>query len=83
MKKKHPQLKVRDGDKAQKRNTHSVNNGLEDAIALLWEILDEAMRTILFIKSKVKRVAYILKVMRGGPHSYGKHPPYRENDGDD
>lgn len=83
MKKKHPQLKARDGEKIQKRNTHSVNNGLEDAIALLWDILDEAARSILFIRSKVKRVAYILKVMRGGPHSYGKHPPYKESDGDD
>ncbi len=80
MKKVHPQIK-RHSDPPQKRNTHSVNNGLEDAIALLWEILDEAARSILFIKSKVKRVSYILKVMRsGGPHAYKKNHKYEEFD---
>ena len=79
MKKVHPQIKRH--DVPQKRNTHSVNNGLEDAIALLWEILDEAARSIMFIKSKVKRVNYILKVMRsGGPHAYGKNHKYEEFD---
>ena len=80
MKKQHPQIKHHGADK-QKRNTHSQNNGLEDAIALLWEILDEASRVILFIRSKVKRVNYILKVMRsGGPHAYKKNAPYEEKD---
>ena len=59
-------------DKEPKRNTHSTNAGLEDAIALVWEILDEATRFMLYVTSKAKRLGVILKILRSSPHAYKK-----------
>lgn len=70
MKKKHPQLKVHGDEDRQKRHTHSVSAGLEDAIALLWDVIDEAARSILRMRSAVKRILVILKIVRSGPHAY-------------
>jgi hypothetical protein len=66
--------------KDQIRNTHSTNAGLEDAIALVWEILDEATRFMLFVTSKAKRLGVILKILRSSPHAYKKNTPYDGRD---
>ena len=79
MKKQHPKLKGRSGD-GPIRNTHNTNNGLEDAIAIVWEIIDEATRVMLFIASKAKRIAVILKIIRSGPHAYRKNVRYDDKD---
>lgn len=55
----------------------TVNAGLEDAIAILWEILDEVTRSLLYISSKAKRLGAILKVLRSGPHAYKKDEKYK------
>ena len=78
-KKQHPKLKSASGGD-QKRNTHNTNNGLEDALAVLWEIIDESTRVMLFIASKAKRIAVILKILRSGPHSYRKDVRYDDAD---
>lgn len=76
---KYPKKKQSPKDTANnepKRNTHSINAGLEDAIALLWEILDYTARAFLFIRSRARRIASILKTMRAGPHKYRKDERY-------
>ena len=78
-KKQHPKLKPASGGD-QKRNTHNTNNGLEDALAVLWEIIDESTRVMLFIASKAKRIAVIMKILRSGPHSYRKNVRYDDAD---
>jgi hypothetical protein len=79
----HPQRKRRREDGLQVRHTHSVIAGIEDAIAILWEILDEAARSILFMRSKTKRVVKILKIMRAGPHAYPTNNIKRKDIGED
>lgn len=69
-KEKHPKKKRQKYPDRQTRHTHSVIAGLEDAIATLWEILDEAARAILVMRSKAKRVIQMLKITRAGPHAY-------------
>lgn len=78
----HPQKKRRQAD-GQVRHTHSVIAGIEDATALLWEIIDEAARAILVMRSKAKRVIRIQKVMRGSPHSYPTNHIKRKELGED
>jgi hypothetical protein len=69
--------KPQKGDREERRNTHSQNAGLEDAIAVLWEILDEVTRSLLYISSKAKRLGAILKILRSGPHAYKKDETYK------
>lgn len=79
----HPQRKRRREDDLQVRHTHSVIAGIEDAIAILWEILDEAARAILVMRSKAKRVVKIQKIMRAGPHTYPTNKVKRKDIGED
>lgn len=73
---RYPKQKQASDEKSPKRNTHSINVGLEDALALLWEVLDMSAKAFLFIRQKAKRIALILKTMRAGPHKYGKNERY-------
>lgn len=82
-KSRYPQQKRRSADGKQDRHTHSVIAGVEDAVALLWDILDEAARAILFIRSKAKRAVKVLKIVRSGPHAYPVNNIKRREIGED
>lgn len=79
----HPQRKRRREDDLKVRHTHSIIAGIEDATALLWEIVDEAARALLVMRSKAKRVVKIQKIMRAGPHTYPTNKVKRKDIGED
>ena len=82
-KKLHPKKKKQKPKDLQARHTHSVIAGIEDATAILWEIVDESARAILYISSQAKRAVKTLKIMRSNPHAYPTNNIKRREIGED
>ncbi len=56
------------------RHTHATANGLEDALAVAWDIILESERALAFIGSRTRRLVEILQSVRSGPYAYKDHP---------
>lgn len=61
------------------RHTHASLAAIEDAIAILWDVLDDAACSILRLQSKAKRALDIMKILRMGPHAYPLDRPGKED----
>jgi len=76
MKRKYPKIKVgKRLDHRPIRHTHSTAAGLEDALAVAWDIILEQRRALMYLESRARRVIEILQQVRGGPHAYNKEQP--------
>ena len=59
-------------DHGPARHTHSVAAGLEDALAVVLDVLFEMESSLLFSSSRLRRLMTILKTLRSGPYAYNQ-----------
>ena len=73
IRKRYPKLKNQTHIEP-KRHTHATAAGLEDAMAVAWDIIQEQARVLSYAQSRAQRVIEILQSVRSGPHSYKEQP---------
>lgn len=59
----------------QKRHTHSVASGLEDAIAVSLDLARETEDSLLILRQRINDLWEILKQLRAGPNNYNADRP--------
>lgn len=62
-------------DKKQIRHTHNTAAGLEDAIAVLLDVIHVIRETLQYAEARIRKALEILKITRRGPHSYDAEKP--------
>jgi hypothetical protein len=72
----HPKIKffVRPVSK-QIRHTHSTAAALEDALAVANDVIEELLRSQLYVRTRVQKLTEILRETREGPHAYNPDKP--------
>lgn len=56
--------------KQPNRHTHSTAAGIEDALAVAWDIIRELDTARTYTEARAKKLIEILKIIREGPRAY-------------
>lgn len=70
--------KVKTKGAKQIRHTHRTAAGLEDALAVAWDIIHELQAALIYADGRARRSIEILQDVRKGPHSYDPDKPAGE-----
>jgi hypothetical protein len=57
------------------RHTNSTAAGLEDALAVANDIIEELLRSQAYVRSRTEKLTTILKETREGPYAYDPDKP--------
>jgi len=59
----------------KRRHTHRVIAGLEDALAVAIDIINEQARSLAYIEARARKLSEILKTVRANPQAYDPERP--------